>query len=222
MFEIVPSGTGFFITTQEERDNQSEKKYIAYERYGWQKNIESIDRDLKYKMVLWLKPGQRVILWIDFAGIPIEKLAIKLNEKLKAEFLDNINTNMREIEIEGQIFYAQSTTYYANRSEYSPLISLSGFKNDKGLDTNSLVFILENSLLQQCILILDTRIAKKEVIYGKEKSYKKWLGILNTHPTFTEKEYQEAYAYMQQNNLIKHSFEKIFIVHDGQAYLLNN
>ena len=206
LIEIRQTGTGFILNNQE-----------PLERCEQERSIVSLIASLKVQIRSWAKPGQAIILIADQLIRSLGRKSIrKLNDQLKLKFENELETGKPEkIEVEDDIFWVRSTMYYKDHPEnYSPLFFVYGPSLNHDLQS------LENNLLLQAVYIIQLCITEKEKKY-KQVSLGKWLVIINVHPILKLQDYRDAFDRLRLNNTMpSHSFEKIFIIDDGKAYLL--
>lgn len=215
LLEVRQSGTGFIVDDNEQCDMVYGKN--VKERCEWEAVIFNWLIRLQKLIEEWALSDQTILLEIDIATTKINnKLLYALNEKLKEIFFDNAEVGMQqEIQIENEIFYAGSTICYAGMIEYSPLKAI------YGLNLYSSCLAIENDWWLQIYHIIKNCVEDKEEQYKKVQDCKKWLVIFNKHPLLTENDYREVFLDMNIEGFSDtHTFDKIFIVHDKQAYLL--
>ncbi len=208
LLEIRQSGTGFFLNEEGE----------IKERCEFEGKIPLRLIELQEKMEAWIAPGQTIIIEICSLETSINrKLIDELNKVLKKLFFNNIETiNMQQFFIGNEKFYAKSTQYYMGIPEYSPQKTIYGF-SFSSCDN----LVIENDLSLQARYIIDLCISEKEKRYGKVRNYKKWLVIFNRHFLLMENDYRRVFFDMDKQGFNDtHTFDKIFIVCDTQAYLL--
>ena len=217
LLEVRQSRAGFIVKNNKQPRDMVYGKNVK-ERCEWEAVIFHWLLRLQKLIEEWVVPDQTILLEIDIAITKInDTLLYALNEELKELFFDNPEVGtQQEIQVENEIFYAASTQSYAGIMEYSPLKAI------YGLNLYSSCLAIENDWYLQVYHILKNSIEEKEEKYKSVQDCKKWLVILNKHPLLTESYYGEVFSDMADTKdfIDTHTFDKIFIVCDKQAYPL--
>lgn len=211
--EITISGDGFILTNDNPRCPRA--------REPFERSSSKMLKKLENLIAAWINPRESIILSF-LSHLPIKnrgRLAQQISDKLQQLSSSRqlcLNTPIKlniptaSIEIPQVELEAKLTDFYAGTPEYSPLkeILAGSLRSPDPIATASLSLQAEYILME--------RITEKERKLSHIHNTK-WLAILNTHILLDPSLYKTALDELRKRAELAHNFNKIFLIHEGDA-----